>query len=175
MASVPAVRDLVFEEGVKKMKKNMTIFFIGLVTIFVLLGFFVNYQNNKLAEENPYGKSSLHPETVEQLDDPNYQNQILPDILDEQLTDQEDVTVYFYSPTCGYCKQTTPIIVPLAEEMGMDLKKLNLLEFREAWSTFNIESTPTVVHYEDGKEVARVKGADVNFERFFNTYVLDNE
>ena len=157
------------------MKKNMIIFLIILVLLFAALAFVVNYQNKKQSEGNPYGKSNLHPATLEQLEDPNYENQILPDELEESLSNDESITVYFYDPTCPHCQALTPELVPLAEDMGVDMKKLNLLEFNAAWDEYNITGTPTLVHFENGEEVARVDTANADFETFFNTYVLDGE
>lgn len=44
----------------------------------------------------------------------------------------------------------------MAEEMGIDLEMYNLLEFEEGWNEYAIESTPTFIHFEDGKEVDRL-------------------
>ncbi|WP_226038039.1 thioredoxin domain-containing protein [Aquibacillus saliphilus] len=158
------------------MKKNMITFIIVLVLLFAALAFIVNYQNKQKTEGNPYGKSNLHPDTIEQLDDPLYQNQILPDELKTSLENGEDVTVYFYASDCIHCQNTTPLIVPMTDELGIDLVKLNLREFEEPWSTYGIKSTPTVVHFEDGKEVARINGARpvIEFDNFFNEHVLDS-
>src|SRR5699024_11448014 len=86
----------------------------------------------------------------------------------------EDITVYYYSPTCSYCQKTTPVVVPVAEEMGVDLKKMNLLEF-DKMDYYKVEGTPTIIHYEDGKEVARIVGEQPkeNFEAFFKENVVD--
>lgn len=96
--------------------------------------------------------------TFEQLDDPNYQNLILPDELEKKLKNKETVTVYFYSPTCPHCQKTTPIVVPLAKKMGIDLKLFNLLEFEDGWDKYHVKGTPTLVHYENGKKVKRIDG-----------------
>ncbi|MRH44145.1 thiol reductase thioredoxin [Aquibacillus halophilus] len=159
------------------MKKNMITFIIVLVLLFGALAFVVSYQNQQQSEGNPYGKSSLEQGTIDQLNDPLYQNQILPNELEERLENNEDVTVYFYSPDCIHCQNTTPLIVPMTEGLEIDLKKLNLLEFEGAWNTFNIESTPTIVHYENGEEVARINGARpiIEFDNFFNEHVLDSD
>lgn len=150
---------------------------IGAVIVLLLgtLITVVQLQNRQASEGNPYEKDNLHPETVDQLDDENYDNQILPRELNEKINNGEDLTVYFYSPTCIHCQNTTPILAPLAEDMGVDMKKLNLLEFENAWGEYGIESTPTLVHYEDGEEVKRIVGSqpEENFEAFFNEYVLD--
>src|SRR5699024_11943785 len=71
----------------------------------------------------------------------------------------EAVMVYFYSPRCVYCQRTTPVLVPLTEELNIDMKKLNLLEFKDEW---DIESTPTLVHYEDRSEERRVGKEYIN-------------
>ncbi|WP_077623118.1 thioredoxin family protein [Sediminibacillus massiliensis] len=159
------------------MKKKMFIFLGVLVVLFAALIFIVNYQNNQKTEGNPYGKDNLNQATIDQLDDDFYQNQILPEELDEKLENGEDVTVYFYSPTCVHCQNTTPVIVPMTQEYDIDLKKLNLLEFEEEWEDYKIEGTPTVIHFENGEEVARISGEQpvTNWDSFFQENVLDNQ
>lgn len=136
----------------------MIIFTVIIVGLFAALAIITTLQNSQKAEGNPFNKSRLDPETIKQLDDPNYQNIILPEEIDKQLADGATMTVYFYSPTCPACRETTPIVVPLSEEKGIDLKMYNLLEFEQGWSDYNIESTPTIIHYVDGKEVNRIVG-----------------
>lgn len=130
-------------------------------------------QKNQKLENNPYQTKDLKPETIDQLDDPLYQNIILPDELNAKLDDNEDVTVYFFSPTCSYCNKTTPIVSPLAEEMDIDLVQLNVLEFEEAWDDYNLEATPVIIHYENGKEKDRITGYGEKeaFENFFKENV----
>ena len=152
----------------------MIIFAVVLEVIFIALFAVVNYQNNKKVEGNPYGKSKLDPATIAQLDDELYQNQILPDELAEQVESGEAITVYFYSPSCVHCQRTTPVVKPMAENYGIDLKKLNLLEFQDQWKKYNIKSTPTIIHFENGEEVARIVGEHKQeaFENFFEQEVL---
>src|SRR5699024_4337253 len=78
-------------------------------------------------------KENLKQETIDQIDDPLYGNQIVPEDLNEKIASGEAVTVYFYSPRCVYCQRTTPVLVPLTEELNIDMKKLNLLEFKDEW------------------------------------------
>lgn len=163
----------------KSMRNKMISIIAIVVLLFGGLFFLVDYKNKQAIKnnENPYGKDKLHQETIDQLDDPLYQNQITPDKLKESLDNKEDVTVYFYSPTCVYCQQTTPELVPLAEDLDVDLKKMNLLEFgsQKFKTTYNIKSTPTLVHYKDGKEIDRVTGSQETelFKAFFETYVAN--
>lgn len=150
---------------------------IGVIVLLFGGLFFVNAQKNKQmldGADNPYDKDNLKQETIDLLDDPLYQNIIVPDELDEKLAAGEDVTVYYFSPTCVHCQKTTPVVAPLADDMGVDLVKLNLLEY-DKMKDYDIEGTPTIIHYEDGEEVSRIVGEHPkeDFEMFFNTYVLN--
>lgn len=157
------------------MQKKMLIILASIVVLFIALYFVIDYKNNQAVDdnENPYGKDNLDQATIDQLDNPLYDNQILPDELQTKLDNGEDMVVYFYSPTCSHCQRTTPILAPLADEMGVDMKKLNLLEFEDGWGQFGIQSTPTLVYYENGEEVDRVNGAQSKelYRKFFNEYV----
>lgn len=153
-----------------------------IVVLFAALYFATNYKKNKEIEDkteefgNPYNKRSLQEETIEQLDNPLYQNQIIPKELDKQLESEETMTVYFYKADCPACVRATPMVVPVAEDLDIDMKKVNLLEFNQAeyWNRYGIESTPTIVHYKDGKEVARKVGGqdEADFKQFFEKEVL---
>lgn len=157
--------------------KNKIILISGVVIILVG-GLFLanNYKNKQVVDnnDNPYGKSNLEQETIDQLDDPLYQNQVTPDALASKLENKEDVTIYFYSPTCSYCIKTTPVLMPVAEDLDVDVEKLNLLEFPEEWDVYDIEGTPTVIHYRNGKEFSRISGQrpEAEFESFFKEFVL---
>jgi thiol-disulfide isomerase/thioredoxin len=112
------------------------------------------------SDDNPYGirESKLAADTRKLLDDPNYQNIILPDELETLLAEGYTGYVYFFSASCIYCKQTTPVLKPLADELGVDLPMFNLLEFPDGWRDYRIDSTPTLVYYKDGVEAGRLVG-----------------
>ncbi|MFD1037679.1 thioredoxin family protein [Virgibacillus byunsanensis] len=156
------------------MQKKMLIIIGAIVVLFGALYFVIDYKNNQALDnnDNPYGKDNLNQATIDQLDDPDYGNQIVPEELNEEIDSGDPVTVYFYDPTCPHCQATTPDLVPLTEDLGIDMKKYNLLEFT---NNYGIESTPTLVHYEEGKEVARIIGqrTDEEFTAFFNKFVLN--
>jgi len=161
------------------MRNRMLIILGVVIVLFVALYVVVDYKNKQTIEHagNPYGKDNLKQETIDQLDDPLYQNQIIPKDLDEKLANKEDLVVYFYSPVCVYCLETTPILVPLSEELGVDVKKFNLYEFQDYKHQYNITGTPTLVYYENGEEVERLEGAQSEeiFQDFFEEYVLAKE
>ena len=55
--------------------------------LFIALALLTNMQNSKkVSENNPYGKDRLQPETIDLLDDENYQNIILPEKLREKIS-----------------------------------------------------------------------------------------
>lgn len=146
------------------MKKAFVFLFI-VISLFVILGFVSKVSVDKASKASTlYGGKSLHPETAAQLNDPNYQNIILPNELENKLKNHMDVTVYFYSPTCPHCKKTTPIVVPLAKDMGVDLVLFNVLEFETAWDDYQLEGTPTIRQYSGGKQVSEITGVHTKEE-----------
>ncbi|MBM7647658.1 thiol-disulfide isomerase/thioredoxin [Bacillus ectoiniformans] len=149
--------------------KKIIIFSAVIIGLFAAIIFVTQYQQKEASKDNPYGKEKLHPETTKDLKDPNYQNIILPDELEKKLEAGEDVTVYFYSPTCPHCKETTPVLMPLAKENNVEIMQYNLLEFEQGWDQYQIEYTPTLIHFEKGTEKDRLVGGqpESEFESFF--------
>ncbi|RNF39442.1 thioredoxin family protein [Planococcus salinus] len=154
--------------------KKMMIIGLAVLVIFGLIVFLTNQANDEKMADNPYDKENLEQPTIDLLDDENYQNIAVPDEVNEQIESGEPTTVYFFSPTCQYCQQTTPVLMPVAEDMDVEVLQYNLLEYEQGWQDYFIEATPTLVHYEDGEEVARWVGAQPkeNIEEFFNQVVL---
>src|SRR5690625_136877 len=158
------------------MKTKMTIIIAVILVLFAGLFVANNYKNKQAIQgvDNPYGKDNLRQETIDLLDNPLYNNIIVPEALDEKIESGDPVTVYFFSPTCSFCQKTTPIVAPLAEELNIDMKKMNLLEF-DKMKYYNIEGTPTIVHYDNGEEIARIVGQqeEDDFRIFFEEFVLN--
>ncbi|MBH5318184.1 thioredoxin family protein [Paenibacillus sp. GSMTC-2017] len=140
----------------QKKKFNMVYVYIGIIvilfgSIFVL--------NNAEKDNVLYGMpvSKLNPATKAQLDDPNYQNIILPKQLDKKVSDKEDFFVYMFSSTCGACKASTPLIKPIVDELGIDFPMLNIQEFNDSGIKYGVEYTPTIIYFKDGVETARLQ------------------
>ncbi|WP_148631162.1 co-chaperone YbbN [Bacillus sp. E214] len=139
--------------------KKVIIFVAAVVLIFAAIAYLSNkQQTEKTSSDNPYGKENLSPATVDQLDDPLYQNIITPDELDEKLEKEEAMTVYYFSPECPHCVKTTPILMPVAEEMDEHIYQYNVLEFEQGWDEIEGSGTPTLIHYKNGKETSRISG-----------------
>lgn len=128
------------------------IIYLGVIVLLFGGLYAVNMAANG-SSDNVYGikEHKLNPKTREQLNDPNYQNIILPEELKTSLQDGYTGFVYFFSPTCIYCVQTTPILMPIADELGIDIPMFNLLEFQEGWTEYGIQSTPTLMYFENGQ------------------------
>lgn len=154
--------------------KKLLIIGGAIVAVFILLIVLTNMSNDKKLADNPYGTKNLEQDTIDQLDDENYQNIILPDDLNSKIESGEPVTVYFFSPSCSHCKAMTPVLMPIVKEMDVDLVQYNILEFEQGWDEYQIEYTPTTIYFEDGKEVSRMIGNQPkeNIEAFFNEVVL---
>ncbi|CAM4065364.1 thioredoxin family protein [Lederbergia lenta] len=153
--------------------KKIIIFLVIIIGLFAAIAVITKMQQNEKVEGNIYNKDDLNPATIDQLDDPLYQNIILPNDLNKKLKAKEDVTVYFFSPTCSYCQQTTPIVNPVAEDLDINLLQFNLLEFEHGFNDYNITHTPTLIHFKNGMEEARIVGAHPaeDFEAFFDENV----
>lgn len=155
--------------------KKLLIIGGAIIVLFAAIIMLTQMSNNsKLQQHNPYGTNDLQQATIDQLDDPNYQNIILPDDLTAKIESGEPVTVYLFSPLCEHCKNMTPKLMPLAKDMNIQIDQLNVLEFEDAWNTYTIEATPTLIHFKNGKEVNRLVGdapEDV-ITSFFNDVVL---
>lgn len=154
--------------------KKLLIIGGAIAAVFILLIVLTNMSNDKKLADNPYGTEDLEQETIDQLDDENYQNIILPDDLKAKVESGEPVTAYFFSPTCSHCKAMTPVLMPIVEEMDVDVVQYNVYEFDQGWDDYRIEATPTMIHFEDGQEVSRMVGNQPkeNIEAFFNEVVL---
>lgn len=153
------------QRGVHTVKK-LLIYLGIIVLLFVLLFALNSYTRNaslakyedKALELYDTDPKNLRNSTLKQLDDPNYQNIILPDELEKRLNDGEDLIVYFFSPECSYCVASTPILSELVDEVGIDVLQYNVLEFEQGFKDYQFTSTPTTIVFKEGKEVDRVVG-----------------
>lgn len=112
------------------------------------------HSSKETVEEAP----TPSPETIALLDDPNYQNNVLPEELNSLLTSEEDVLVYFYSPTCPECLATTPTLMSMASENELEIVQYNLLEYEQGWDDYKIETMPALLHFKNGEVVSKLEG-----------------
>ncbi|WP_078393092.1 thioredoxin family protein [Shouchella patagoniensis] len=139
--------------------KKLAIIGGAVIAVFIVLVIIQNLNQNQQLENNTqYDTDDLNSATIDQLDDPNYQNVIMPDDLENKLQDGEDAVVYFFSPTCEHCKAATPVLMDIADDEDVTIDQFNLLEYNDEGAPYAIRSTPTLIVYEDGQEVRRLEG-----------------
>lgn len=141
--------------------KKLLIIGSVIVVLFIAIVMLTKVSNeSKLTSaKNPYGDKELKQETIDQLDDENYQNIMLPEELEKKIKAGEDVNAYFFSPICVHCQAFTPTLMAISKELGVDIAQLNVYEYGDLWDQYKLEATPTFIHFEDGKEVDRFVGA----------------
>lgn len=81
----------------------------------------------------------------------------------EVLKSKQPVLVDFWAPWCGPCQSIAPMIDKLADEYAGRVKivKVNTDENRKLAQTYQIQSIPTTILFEDGKPSQRIVGANV--------------
>ncbi|EOP30605.1 MULTISPECIES: thioredoxin family protein [Bacillus] len=132
--------------------KKITIFSFIFIIFLIILFIFTNKKETKTNITN------------------NIQNEIKVNELQNNLLKQDEKFVYFYQTNCSYCKKVSPIVIPIAKKLNIDMKMLNLEEEQNGWNLFKIQGTPTIVHYKDGKEIDRIEGEykEEEFKKWFN-------
>ncbi len=84
------------------------------------------------------------------LDDENFETEIA----------KGTTLVDFFADWCGPCRMMEPIIHELADELKGKIKigKLDIEAAQKTTATFQVTSIPTIIIFQDGKEVNRVVG-----------------
>ena len=87
-----------------------------------------------------------------------YSNKISLEDLNKNIEDKKEQTIYFYQTSCVHGQKVSPIVVPLAKDLNVDMKVIDIENLNEPWDKYNIQGTPTIIHFKDGKEVSRISG-----------------
>src|SRR5437762_2985023 len=98
-------------------------------------------------------------ENVKEFTDQNFDTEV--------IKSDTPVLVDFWAPWCGPCRMLAPTIEKLAGEMHGRVKvgKMNTDENQDTPGSLRISAIPTVLVFQDGKEVDRLVG--VNTESKF--------
>ena len=79
----------------------------------------------------------------------------------QKLESNKPLFVDFWAPSCGPCMMTKPILDKLGKEFAEEVEFLpiNADHSREVLEQYRIFGIPTVIAFQNGKEVARLTGA----------------
>lgn len=152
--------------------KKLLIIGGAIVAVFILIVVLSNKSDETKLKDNPYGTDKLEKSTINLIGNENYSNIVLPKDLFKKIEAGESVTAYYFHPECQYCMEMTPVMMPIAKEMDVNVLQYNMLEFSQQAAAYGIERWPALVHYENGKEVGRMVGAqpEENIRAFFNEF-----
>ncbi len=68
-----------------------------------------------------------------------YSNKISLEDLNKNIEDKKEQTIYFYQTSCVHCQKVSPIVVPLAKDLNVDMKVIDIENLNEPWDKYNIQ------------------------------------
>jgi len=79
----------------------------------------------------------------------------------EVLKSAVPVLADFYSDSCVPCKRLSPVLADIEEQYADRLKvaKININFDAELTEKYEVQAAPTLLFFENGQEIARLKGA----------------
>ena len=87
--------------------------------------------------------------------------EVLDNNFKEIINSGKPVVIDFWATWCGPCRMVSPIIDKLAEEYAgrVTIGKVNVDENNDIVSEFGIRNIPTVLFFNNGKQVDKQVGA----------------
>jgi len=87
--------------------------------------------------------------------------ELMDDKFDAEVGAKGVALVDFWAPWCGPCKRVAPILEELAGQYAGKVRiyKMDVDQNQGIPARFGVMSIPTIVFFQDGKEVDRMVGA----------------
>lgn len=85
-------------------------------------------------------------------------NDLTSENFEAFLKENETCVIDFWAPWCGPCKMIEPKIHDVCEEKKLPLGGINIDESQNIAQKYGVMSIPTIIKFENGKEVARKIG-----------------
>ncbi|MBE7097720.1 thioredoxin family protein [Bacillus cereus] len=133
--------------------KKMLIFGGIIIALFAAI-----FAVTQMEEKNATSQKIDNP-TESKTNSPDYYtNKISLSDLQKNLKENKEETVYFYQTSCVHCQKLSPVVVPMAKDLNVDMKVMDIEKLDVPWDEYKIKGTPTIIHFKDGKEVSRISG-----------------
>ena len=137
--------------------KKMLIFGGIIIALFAAIFAVTQMEEKTTTSQKMEGGSATG--TGSQTDGPDYYtNKISLSDLQKNLKEKKEETVYFYQTSCVHCQKLSPVLVPMAKDLNVDMKVMDIEKLDAPWDEYKIQGTPTIIHFKDGKEVSRISG-----------------
>ncbi|EJR54492.1 thioredoxin family protein [Bacillus toyonensis] len=134
--------------------KKMLIFGGIIIALFAAI-----FAVTQMEEKNASTSQKIDNATGSQTDGSDYYtNKISLSDLQKNLKEKKEETVYFYQTSCVHCQKLSPVVVPMAKDLNVDMKVMDIEKLDAPWDEYKIQGTPTIIHFKDGKEVSRISG-----------------
>ncbi|OLR22811.1 thioredoxin family protein [Bacillus cereus] len=145
--------------------KKMFIFGSIIITLFAAILII-----RQIEEKNDSTNLEMNNLTNSKTDESDYYtNKISLSNLKKNLEEKKEETIYFYQTSCFHCQKISPIIVPMAKYLNIDMKVMDIETLEDPWDEYKIAGTPTIIHFKDGKESNRISGnhSSAEFKKWF--------
>ena len=78
----------------------------------------------------------------------------------DELTGQGTVLVDFWATWCGPCRMLAPVLDDVEQELGdaLHIVKLNVDDYGQLASRYDVMSIPTLILFKDGQPVEKIVG-----------------
>ncbi|MEB4816887.1 thioredoxin family protein [Bacillus thuringiensis] len=133
--------------------KKMLIFGGIIIALFVAI-----FAVTQMEEKNATSQKIGNPTESKTNGSDYYTNKISLSDLQKNLKEKKEETVYFYQTSCVHCQKLSPVVVPMAKDLNVDMKVMDIEKLDAPWDEYKIQGTPTIIHFKDGKEVSRISG-----------------
>ncbi|WP_242314510.1 thioredoxin family protein [Bacillus cereus group sp. BfR-BA-01355] len=133
--------------------KKMLIFGGIIIALFVAI-----FAVTQMEEKNATSQKIDNPTESKTNVSDYYTNKISLSDLQKNLKEKKEETVYFYQTSCVHCQKLSPVVVPMAKDLNVDMKVMDIEKLDAPWDEYKIQGTPTIIHFKDGKEVSRISG-----------------
>ncbi|OUB07217.1 thiol reductase thioredoxin [Bacillus thuringiensis serovar yunnanensis] len=133
--------------------KKMLIFGGIIIALFVAI-----FAVTQMEEKNTTSQKIDNPTESKTNSSDYYTNKISLSDLQKNLKEKKEETVYFYQTSCVHCQKLSPVVVPMAKDLNVDMKVMDIEKLDAPWDEYKIQGTPTIIHFKDGKEESRISG-----------------